>query len=381
MDPDLGRALADLQLVDHHVHGALAADLDRSQFEELLTESDRPVPDWMTQFDSQVGFAVRRWCAPVLDLEPHASADSYWQRRRELGTPEANRRFLRASGIGRFVVETGYGGELVLDLEGMAVASGKPVQEVVRLEAVADELARSGVGAEEFGTRFQESLWARTENAVGLKSIAAYRCGLDFDPDPPTVAEVGSAAGRWLREVESTGESRVSDPTLIRYLIWTGVDRGLPLQFHVGYGDPDLDLRRCDPLLLTGFIKLVEPRAVPLMLLHCYPFHRNAGYLAQVFPHVYFDVGLGINHTGARAVAVVAESLELAPFSKILFSSDAWGPSELHYLGALLWRRATARVLQFWVDAGEWSSEDALRVASMIGAENANRVYRLSRAE
>jgi uncharacterized protein len=381
VDSGLGRALADLQLVDHHVHGALAADLDRPQFEELMTESDRPVPDWMTQFDSQVGFAVRRWCAPVLGLEPHASAGSYWKRRRELGTPEVNRRFLRASGIGRFLVETGYGGELVLDPEGMAVASGKPVQEVVRLEAVADELARSGVGAEEFGTRFQDSLWARSENAVGLKSIAAYRCGLDFDPDPPTVAEVSSAAGRWLREVESAGESRVSDPTLIRFLIWTGVDRGLPLQFHVGYGDPDLDLHRCDPLLLTGFIKLVEPRAIPLMLLHCYPFHRNAGYLAQVFPHVYFDVGLGINHTGARADAVVAESLELAPFSKILFSSDAWGPSELHYLGALLWRRATARVLQAWVEAGEWSSEDALRVASLIGAENANRVYGLSHAD
>jgi uncharacterized protein len=377
LDSDLGRALADLQLVDHHVHGALVADLDRPQFEGLITESDRPVPGWMTQFDSQVGFAMRRWCAPVLDLEPRASAGSYWKRRRELGTDEVNRRFLRASGIGRFLVETGYGGELVLDLEGMAVASGQQVQEVVRLEAVADELALSGVSAEEFGKRFQDSLWARTGNAVGLKSIAAYRFGLDFDPDPPTVAEVGSAAGRWLREVESTGESRVSDPTLIRYLVWTGIDRGLPLQFHVGYGDPDLDLHRCDPLLLTRFIKLVEPRAVPLMLLHCYPFHRNAGYLAQVFPHVYFDVGLAINHTGARADSIVAESMELAPFSKILFSSDAWGPSELHYLGALLWRRATARVLQAWIDSGEWSSADALRVASMIGADNATRVYSL----
>jgi hypothetical protein len=110
VDSGLGRALADLQLVDHHVHGALAADLDRPRFEELLTESDRPVPGWMTQFDSQLGFALRRWCAPVLELEPHSSAGSYWQRRRELGTPEVNRRFLRASGIGSFLVETGYGG-------------------------------------------------------------------------------------------------------------------------------------------------------------------------------------------------------------------------------------------------------------------------------
>jgi predicted TIM-barrel fold metal-dependent hydrolase len=380
LDSNLGAALADLKLVDHHVHGALAADLDRPQFEELITESDRPVPGWMTQFDSQLGFAIRRWCAPVLDLEPHASADSYWKRRHELGIGEVNRRFLRASGVGRFLIETGYRGELLLDLAGMKEVSGQEVQEVVRLEAVADELARSGVGAEEFGTRFQESLWARSENAVGLKSIAAYRCGLDFDPRPPTVAEVRSAAGRWLREVESGEESRVSDPVLIRHLIWTGVDRGLPLQFHVGYGDPDLDLHHCDPALLTTFIKLVEPRALPLMLLHCYPFHRSAGYLAQAFPHVYFDIGLAINYAGARADSVVAESLELAPFSKMLFSSDAWGPSELHYLGALLWRRATARVLQAWVESGEWSGADALRVASMVGAGNANRVYGLSGA-
>ena len=103
-----------------------------------------------------------------------------------------------------------------------------------------------------------------------------------------------------------------------------------------------MDLRRSDPLLLRGFCELTQERAVPLMLLHCYPYHRQAGYLAHAYPHVYLDVGLAINHVGARAAAVVAESLELAPFGKVLFSSDAWGPPELHYLGALLWRRATA---------------------------------------
>ena len=37
MDSGLGRALADLQLVDHHVHGALAADLDRPHSAETET--------------------------------------------------------------------------------------------------------------------------------------------------------------------------------------------------------------------------------------------------------------------------------------------------------------------------------------------------------
>jgi predicted TIM-barrel fold metal-dependent hydrolase len=92
---------------------------------------------------------------------------------------------------------------------------------------------------------------------------------------------------------------------------------------------------------------------------------------------VYLDVGLAVNYTGARSRAIVAESLEVAPFGKLLFSSDGWGPAELHYLGALLWRRAMASVLSEWVESGEWSAADAVRVTGLVGAGNAQRVYRL----
>jgi predicted TIM-barrel fold metal-dependent hydrolase len=132
---------------------------------------------------------------------------------------------------------------------------------------------------------------------------------------------------------------------------------------------------------MTDFLRQVQDRQVPVMLLHCYPYHRTAGYLAHVFPHVYLDVGLAVNYTGARSRAVVAESLEVAPFGKVLFSSDAWGPAELHYLGAVLWRRAMASVLGEWVEAGEWSRADAVRVAQMVGVGNAKRVYRLAEPE
>jgi predicted TIM-barrel fold metal-dependent hydrolase len=97
----------------------------------------------------------------------------------------------------------------------------------------------------------------------------------------------------------------------------------------------------------------------------------------MAYPHVYLDVGLAANYLGARAAAVVAESLELAPFGKVLFSSDAWGPAELHYLGAVQWRRATAQVLGGFVADGEWTEAEALRIAAMIGGGNARRVYAL----
>ncbi|GAA3152278.1 hypothetical protein GCM10020001_089740 [Nonomuraea salmonea] len=92
---------------------------------------------------------------------------------------------------------------------------------------------------------------------------------------------------------------------------------------------------------------------------------------------MFFDVGLALTHVGARGSALLAESLEVAPFAKILYSSDAWGPAELHHLGALLWRRGMARVLGEFVLEEEWSVAQAVRVATMIGAENARRVYGL----
>ena len=75
---------------------------------------------------------------------------------------------------------------------------------------------------------------------------------------------------------------------------------------------------------------------------------------------------------------LIARSLELAPFHKLLYSSDACGPAEFHYLGARLWRTAVGRVIGGWVETGDWSEPDARRVVAMIASGNARRVYGLS---
>jgi uncharacterized protein len=52
----------------------------------------------------------------------------------------------------------------------------------------------------------------------------------------------------------------------------------------------------------------------------------------------------------------------------------------LHYLSTTLWRTGIHRVLSGWVDAGDWSLTDAIRVVTLIARDNAARIYRLSDA-
>ncbi|MER6628607.1 amidohydrolase family protein [Streptomyces sp. NPDC000987] len=366
-------ALDGWPLTDHHCHGVVAADLPREEFEPLLTEGGA----WpgVSPFDSPVGVAVRRHCAPLLDLPPHAPADAYLARRAELGASEVDRRFLTAAGTDVFCVDTGFAADRLTTPAQLAAACGGRAYEVVRLENVAEAVAARGVEAGAYGAAFVAAAWeaVRRPGVVAVKSVAAYRTGFDLDPARPADAEVARAAGRWLAR-----GGRLADPVLTRHLLWTAVDLGLPLQLHTGFGDNDLRMHRADPTHLTDWLHLTAG-TVPVLLLHCWPYQRQAGYLSAVFEQVYLDVGLTLHHVGpARARAVLEEALEITPFRKLLYSSDACGLAEFYWLGALAFRRGLAGLLQDRVDADELSLPDALRIARWAAADNARRIYRLS---
>jgi predicted TIM-barrel fold metal-dependent hydrolase len=362
----------ELRLVDHHCHSVLAGELDAAGFGALLTEAPVPVGD---PFDSMLGLAVRRECGPVLDLPAHAPPGDYLARRAELGAAEATRRLLRASGTAALLVDHGLRAGDLLPLDALADAAGAPVAEVVRLEAVAEELAAGGVSADDYPDALVAAIARRTATAVACKSVLAYRHGFDLDPHRPARAEVARAAARWLAD-----GGRLTDPVLLRHALWCGVDTGLPLQLHTGFGDPDEDLHRANPALLTPFCRLTAETGTPVVLLHCYPYHREAAWLAHVFGHVHLDVGLASTYVGFRAADVLAEVLELAPFGKLLYSSDAFGLPELYLVAAAAFRRAVDVVLGGWVRTGQAGGSDAHRVAVMIAEGNARTLYRLPRS-
>ncbi|MFC7815931.1 amidohydrolase family protein [Streptomyces sp. NPDC057367] len=364
--------LAVLELVDHHCHGAVTHNLDRAGFESLLTEGEA----WpgVSPFDSPVGLAVRRHCAPLLDLPRHAPADVYLARRAELGAEEVNRRFLRAAGTGVFCLDTGFAPAPVTTPEELAGAAGAVAYEVVRLECVAEAVAARGVEPDAYAAAFRAAAWeaVRRPGVVGVKSVAAYRTGFDLDPACPSPAEVTEAARHWLAR-----GGRLDDPVLVRHLLWTAVDLGRPLQLHTGFGDSDIRMHRVDPTHLTDWLHLTAG-TIPVLLLHCWPYQRQAAYLSAVFERVHVDVGLTLHHVGpARAGAILAEALEITPFRKLLYSSDAYGVAEFHHLGALAFRRGLGRLLGERVAADEMALPDALRIARWAGRDNARRVYGL----
>jgi uncharacterized protein len=374
---DVTLADAELALIDHHVHGILRTDLDRDNIEALLTESSVPPPTGTTAFDSQLGFAIRRWCAPLLGLDPHATADDYVRRRLEIGAAEAARRLLSGAAVATWLVDTGYQSDDVTTPDELAAISDSPAREIARLESIAERVARSGPTARRLGADVTGAIQQQAQTVAGFKSIAAYRCGLEFEPTRPRPAEVTAAAGRWLRAIDTGIPVRLDDPALIRHGIWAALDTGLPLQLHTGYGDVDSRLHSADPALLQDFLATSQHTGATVMLLHCYPYHRQAGAMANLFPHVYLDVGEALNHVGARSAAILAEALELTPFHKMLYSSDAFGLPELHYLGAAAFRRDIAAVTAAFVTDGAWSAADADRVVQLVGSGNARRVYGL----
>ena len=188
-------------LVDHHCHGILRAAGDLAG---LLNEADGDAMADGLPFDSLAGLAFRRWCPPLLGLPSHAGTEAYAERRAALGADEVSRRFLGACGLAALCVDTGYAPAGLTSPAETAGLAGAAAYEIVRLEQVAESLARDGTSAAQFPDAYRKALADRVAApsfgtaVVGVKSIAAYRVGLELDGRRPADGEVVTAVTRWL---------------------------------------------------------------------------------------------------------------------------------------------------------------------------------------
>jgi predicted TIM-barrel fold metal-dependent hydrolase len=317
-------------LVDHHAHGVY---LDRPGLDEFRGRfSESPDPRQWPHVASGLTYRrAMRELAAFFECEPLEAA--VYEHRLAVDPEAYASALLRATKTELLLVDDGFPppGEAV-EWERLGELAGCAARPVLRIERVAGELGAEAVSGEVAA--------AGERGFAGLKTIAAYRTGLEAERLEPFVLAA-------LEANEGTGAP-------------------LPVQVHCGFGDSDLSLPSADPALLKPLLERF--RETPFVLLHCYPFVREAGWLAHVYGNVWFDLSLTIPHV-ARPAEMLRQALELAPASKLLYASDAARTPELYYLAAKWWREALAEVLPelFGADA-EWAAKRILR-------ENALELY------
>jgi predicted TIM-barrel fold metal-dependent hydrolase len=321
------------------------------EFRGLFSESPDP-----RQWPHVATGATYRRALPLLAewLGCDPTEEAVYERRLSEDPAAYASALLRATGTDLLLVDDGYPpAEASTSAEELGELAGCPARRVMRIERVAEAAGDEAIDA------VREAVGgARATGCVALKTIAAYRGGLDLDALGPP-ARPDRLEGTALREVLTAAleaNEATGDP--------------LPVQVHTGFGDSDLSLPRARPGHLKPLIERF--RETPFVLLHCYPFVREAGWLAHVYGNVYFDLSLTIPHV-SRPASALAEALELAPVSKLLYASDAARAPELYLLASIWWRDALAAVLPELLPAE--AVEDAAR---MVLRENALALYRLA---
>ncbi len=373
---DIADYVSSIPLIDNHCHSVKLSMLTQLEFGNFLRESPPRKDDGESAFYSMIGMTLLKRCPEVLGASRFVEPWEYVELRRSFSPYEVATKFMNSLDVSVHLVDTGFNAGDLVSLEEFAHFGRSTVYEVVRLEAIAEEtLAKHG--AEVFLDAFPDVLRSRASKAVGVKCIAAYRGGLELTADMPDLDLVHEE----LQRLEASGKPhkiKVYGKVIESYLAHLALETlTLPIQFHVGFGDPDVQIDRGNPSYLTPFIRRASELGRGVVLLHCYPYHREAAYLAHAFENVYLDLGLTMNYVGSRSADVLRETLELAPFVRVMYSSDAYGLAELHFLGQLMFRESLTQVLQGWIAESLCSFPYAKKVADLIGSQNAQRLYAL----
>jgi hypothetical protein len=371
--------LSSIPIVDNHCHSLLREQpRDDEAFRIHLTESYFPEIARDDVPHSLFYQWTIRELAGLLDCEP--TPDAVHAARGARGLEWLTREIVERANFKTWLIDTGYGADTTFALDELRGLAPCRIEEIIRLEPLIERLILDSADFDGFLDAYRASLSdLRTRGIFGLKSVIAYRSGLQVEAVDRATAAIAFAEVH--ESAKRDGRLRIESKPLLDHLVVIAVEesarQGVPIQFHTGLGDPDLDLTKVDPAALR-LIFSDRFRAAPIVLLHTgYPYVRSLAYLAAMFPNVYADMGEAILFAAGEATEITRELLGLAPASKILFSTDASLVPELYWVGARLGRRALGRVLDEHIADGAIDERTALDWAERILWRNSERVYGL----
>ena len=366
-------------IIDHHAHPFLhrAATDDPARFQRWFTESTDAAIQQEHVPQLLVFRTAVRWLAEFLGCE--ASVAAILAARAQTDEREYTARLFTNVNIGMVLCDYGYGSANAYDHAAMQAVLPCPVYPVLRLERLAEELIVAEPTFENLVEAFNTTVAeARDRGVVSLKSIVAYRTGLQIEAPDRAAAAADFAA---LKEIAvQHGRVRLARKALCDYLLHFALTEAaqqeLPLQFHTGFGDSDADLRYANPLHLRNVIEAYP--GTPLVLLHAgWPFFHELTHLAAIYPNVWMDLSLAVPFATVGIPAMIRDILGMAPFSKVLFATDAFTMPEIYWIAARWGRWGLTQALQEIVAQGFLSVDEAMQAGQAILCDNARKLYQV----
>lgn len=372
--------LTSIPILDHHCHAFLRPTTPYStlDFQRFFSEGgDDGIVAEHTPNSVFFRWAIKE-LAQFLGCAP--TTESVLAARAEVPLNKLAERMLRDANIPVLLIDYGLAGADRMSIADMKDSLPKcRIEPILRLETMAQEL----ILRYETFDQVVEAFVATVENAraaghVGLKSIIAYRTGLAIRET--SKAEAAEAFGSVKERARRDGAVRLADKPLNDYLILRAFDvaekQMLPLQFHTGLGDNDLDMLYANPLHMRPLFESSRYKHVPFVLLHAsYPYVRELGYLASLYSNVWMDMGLAIPFATLDIPSVWRQALSLTPISKILFSTDAYSLPDIYWLAARWGRWGLAQVLDELIAIRAFTQDEALDAAGKILHGNAEKLY------
>jgi predicted TIM-barrel fold metal-dependent hydrolase len=374
--------LTQVPVVDNHCHGILQDQTfdDLAIWRQSFTESTDPGMAREHVASTALYRRFIRALADFLDCEPDEEA--VFAARTGRDGRELTGALLRAANVDTLLLDTGFPPpEEVFPLPELGKLGGCRTEPMLRLEILMESLLVEHDSLEDV----KEALAAELDDVrgrgyVALKSIAAYRTGLDIREWP---REEAAESFHEYRRAAGAGHARLVHKPLLDTLLHVAFAQAgrqeVPVQFHVGYGDADTDLLLGNPLYLRPVLQRPDYHGMPVVLLHeCYPYTRQGGYLAAVYQNVYLDLSYGIPLLGyGEMLSFTRQALGVAPSSKLMYSSDGRGVPELHWISAIDGRRVIGEALGELVSRRELDLAAAEATGEDVLHANATRLYRL----
>lgn len=371
--------ISKLTIIDNHAHSLLKDHLrlDKTGFRGCFTESSSAEvlqnhivksTHYMDLLDNlERTFAVK-------------NEEDFLAFRSRQDSAEYVRTLWNDVSIGAIIIDDGFRSDESMTIEELFAIYQRPIFQCRRIENILEKCLIEAGSFDELDRIFTHELFeTNKKNLVSLKTICGYRGGLSLENFSKHAAADDFEV--WKKQIAKQASVRINKSPLYHYFLLQTFElagaHSLPVQIHCGIGDDDANLLSCNPALMQNLVRSQTMSNTKFVLLHCFPYVREAAFLASLYPNVYMDLSLSVSLASPIATQIISEALAIAPSTKILAGTDGHSCPEAHWYGAFSWKRGLSQALLQMISGSALTYREAEEIAGSILHDNAVSLYKL----